>query len=180
MQRWLNGIQLNIITPAHLFQHLHFTWVAGTRTICIILWAGQPNYLYGWGEGKPMRVRYSHWPTVSDYIQSWLILILLVYCSAGLALAASKAQDIPPPALPDTSQIQASQGSSAIEPARPILKLADATLPTVPKPTTPNDTQTTLVSKSTKGSGKAKMHPGPTKNGWYIWKNLCWHHTDCS
>ena len=91
-----------------------------------------------------------------------------MYCSAGLALAASKAQDIPPPALPNASQAQASQGSSAIEPARPILELADATLPAVPKPTTPNNTQTALVSKSTKGSGKAKMHPGPTKNRRYV------------
>jgi len=88
-----------------------------------------------------------------------------VYSSAGLALAASKARDISPPALLDIPQTQASQGNSAIETARPILELADATLPAVPKPTMPDDAQTAPVGKSTKGSGKAKMHPGPTKNG---------------
>jgi len=106
--------------------------------------------------------------TVSDYINLWLILIL-VYCSAGLALAASKAQDIPPLPLPDTSQTQASQDSSTIETAKPILELADVVLPAaIPKPTMPDNTQTVLVSKSTKGSGKAKMRPDPTKNGRYI------------
>ena len=92
-------------------------------------------------------------------------------CSAGLALAASKAQDIPPPPppLPDsTSRAQASQDGSAIETATPILELVDAVLPAVPKTATPDDTQTALVGKSTKGGGKAKMHPSPTKNGRYV------------
>jgi len=69
---------------------------------------------------------------------------------------ASKAQDIPPLPLPDTSQTQASQDSSTIEMAKPILKLADIVLPAaIPKPTMPNNTQTVPVGKSTKGSGKA-------------------------
>ena len=92
-------------------------------------------------------------------------------CSAGLALAASKAQDIPPlpPPLPDsTSRAQASQDGSAIETATSILKLVDAVLPAVPKTATPDDTQTAPVGKSTKGGGKVKMRPSPTKNGRYV------------
>jgi len=98
-------------------------------------------------------------------------LLILACCSAGLALVASKARDVspPPPPLPNSaSRVQASQDSSAIEMARPTLELADAILPTVPKPATPDNTQTVLVSKSTKGGGKAKMRPGPTKNGRYV------------
>ncbi|KAL4079719.1 hypothetical protein J3A83DRAFT_4185680 [Scleroderma citrinum] len=53
--------------------------------------------------------------------------------------------------------------------ASPILKLADAILPapisTVPA--APEDNSATSVSKSAKGSTKAKMCLGPTKNGWY-------------
>ena len=97
--------------------------------------------------------------------------------SAGLALAESKTRDIPPPppSPPFTDSTsarpQASQDSSAIETARPILELADAVLPAVPKPATLDDTQSAPVSKTTKG-GKAKMRPSPTKNGRYVSKKL--------
>ena len=50
-----------------------------------------------------------------------------------------------------------------------ILELADAVLPAaVSMPAPLNNTTMPVGSKTTKGSGKAKMQPGPTKNGWYI------------
>ena len=121
-----------------------------------------------------MPVRRFHGPTVSNDIPLWPTLLILVCCSAGLALAASKARDIPPPPPPfpnSTSRPQASQDSPPIETARPILELADAVLPAVPKPATPDNTQTAPINKTTKG-GKARMRPSPTKNGRYDSKKL--------
>ena len=86
----------------------------------------------------------------------------------ALTFAANKAREIPPLSLPDTSQ---ANSTAAIEPqpnAR-ILKLADAVLPAAVSTPAPLDNTTMPVgSKPTKGSGKAKMRPGPTKNGWYV------------
>ncbi|KAI5992513.1 hypothetical protein EDD15DRAFT_2197084 [Pisolithus albus] len=97
---------------------------------------------------------------------------------AALALAASKARDTPTLSLLDTSQ-EPPLGSGANETqssTRPILELEHAIVPAAtPLPSTPGTLDITPtpapVSKSTKGSGKAKMRPGPTKNG----RNLCAH-----
>ena len=86
----------------------------------------------------------------------------------ALAFAADKAQEIPPLPLPDTSQ---ANSTAVIEPqlnAR-ILELADAVLSAaVSTPALLDNTTMPVGSKPTKRSGKAKMQPGPTKNGWYI------------
>ncbi|KAI6036056.1 hypothetical protein PISMIDRAFT_12317 [Pisolithus microcarpus 441] len=97
---------------------------------------------------------------------------------AALALAASKARDTPTLSLLDTSQ-EPPLGSGANETqssTRPILELEHAIVPAATSlPSIPGmlDITTTPapVSKSTKGNGKAKMRPGPTKNG----RNLCAH-----
>ncbi|KAL4080259.1 hypothetical protein V8B97DRAFT_2020918 [Scleroderma yunnanense] len=97
-------------------------------------------------------------------------------------------QEIYPP-----PSVNISSGSTAMTRmqlgASPILELADTILPAMMStiPTVPEDNPAVLVSKLTKGSGKAKMHPGPTKNGWYVEdsahiyhsflpRNLCTHH----
>ncbi|KAI5994181.1 hypothetical protein EDD15DRAFT_2435236 [Pisolithus albus] len=97
---------------------------------------------------------------------------------AILALAASKARDTPPiPAL-DHPQESSSSSSGSIETplkTTPILELEHAILPAATSissmPATVNNSVGVPTSKSTKGGGKAKMRPGPTKNG----RNLCAH-----
>ncbi|KAI5993503.1 hypothetical protein EDD15DRAFT_2518825 [Pisolithus albus] len=98
---------------------------------------------------------------------------------AALAIAASKARDIPTLPLLDTSQaLPPSSASSNNTPSntKPILDLEDAVLPAAtPSATTipaiVDNALVTSVSKSAKGGGKAKMRPGPAKNG----RNLCAH-----
>ncbi|KAI6007022.1 hypothetical protein EDD15DRAFT_2190659 [Pisolithus albus] len=98
---------------------------------------------------------------------------------AALAIAASKARDIPTLPLLDTSQaLPSSSASSNNTPSntKPILDLEDAVLPAAtPSATTipaiVDNAPVTSVSKSAKGGGKAKMRPGPAKNG----RNLCAH-----
>ncbi|KAI5980856.1 hypothetical protein EDD15DRAFT_2421529 [Pisolithus albus] len=98
---------------------------------------------------------------------------------AVLALAASKARGTPPiPAL-DHPQESSSSSSGSIETplkATPNLELEHAILlaamsvsPSMPA--TVNNSVGASASKSTKGGGKAKMQPGPAKNG----RNLCAH-----
>ncbi|KAI6097305.1 hypothetical protein EDD16DRAFT_1770806 [Pisolithus croceorrhizus] len=93
-----------------------------------------------------------------------------------LTLAASKVQDI---LLLNTTQ---ELRSNLIDPdnvtsnAMSVLKLESAVLPAVTLalsmiPTVVNNTASASVNKSAKGSGKAKMCPGPAKNG----HNLCAH-----
>lgn len=102
-----------------------------------------------------------------------------MHSSAVLALAASKARDIPPfPAL-DHPQESPSSSSGAIETPlkiRPTLELEHAVLPAATfvsssMPATVDNSAGVSASKSTKGGGKAKMRPGPAKNG----RNLCAH-----
>ncbi|KAI6004688.1 hypothetical protein EDD15DRAFT_2444064 [Pisolithus albus] len=102
---------------------------------------------------------------------------------AALALAASKARDIPPlPLLNPSQEWQPScMGSNeTASKVRPILELEDTVLLTAtsppsaastPSPPVVDNSMAAPVSKSTKGC-KAKMHPGPAKNG----RNLCAHH----
>lgn len=107
-----------------------------------------------------------------------MLRLILIQSSAALALAASKARDTPTLSLLDTSQ-EPPLGSGANETqssTRPILELEHAIVPAATSlPSIPGmlDITTTPapVSKSTKGNGKAKMRPGPTKNG----RNLCAH-----
>ncbi|KIK13960.1 hypothetical protein PISMIDRAFT_17617 [Pisolithus microcarpus 441] len=99
---------------------------------------------------------------------------------AALALAASKAQDILPPPLLDASQesLPSAMGSNETAfKARPVLELEDAILPTAtstpsvpstPSPPVVDNNIAASVNKSTKGSGKAKMRPGPAKNGRHV------------
>ncbi|KAI5995916.1 hypothetical protein EDD15DRAFT_2420965 [Pisolithus albus] len=98
---------------------------------------------------------------------------------AVLALAASKARGTPPiPAL-DHPQESSSSSSGSIETplkATPNLELEHAILPAAMSvspsmPATVNNSVGASASKSTKGGGKAKMRPGPAKNG----RNLCAH-----
>ncbi|KAI6141945.1 hypothetical protein EDD17DRAFT_1664097 [Pisolithus thermaeus] len=90
-----------------------------------------------------------------------------------LTLAASKVQDI---LLLNTTQ---ELRSNLIDPdnvtsnAMSVLKLESAVLPAVTLalsmiPTVVNNTASASVNKSAKGSGKAKMCPGPAKNGQYV------------
>jgi len=79
----------------------------------------------------------------------------------ALALAANKAREIPPLPFPDTSQAN-SMAAIELQLNAEILELADAILPAA------LDNTTTSVIKSTKGGGKAKMWPGPTKNRRYV------------
>ena len=96
------------------------------------------------------------------------MLLTIVYSSAALALAANKAREIPPLPLLDTSQAN-STAAIDLQPNARILELADAVLPAVVSTPAPlNNTTMPVGSKPTKGSGKAKMWPGPTKNGWYV------------
>ncbi|KAI6004767.1 hypothetical protein EDD15DRAFT_2444292 [Pisolithus albus] len=95
---------------------------------------------------------------------------------AALATAASKARDIPALPLLDIPQgLPSGSASSNNAPsnAKPILELEHAILPaaTPPLPAIPmmaDNAAVASVSKSTKGGGKAKMHPGPAKNGQYV------------
>ncbi|KAL4080509.1 hypothetical protein J3A83DRAFT_4184547 [Scleroderma citrinum] len=95
----------------------------------------------------------------------------------ALTAAANKAQEILP--LPSVNVSQGSQSNfkAATETqlgASPILELADAILlaPISTVPAVPEDNSAASVSKSAKGSTKAKMCLGPTKNE----QNLCTHH----
>ncbi|KAL4066278.1 hypothetical protein V8B97DRAFT_2025549 [Scleroderma yunnanense] len=110
----------------------------------------------------------------------------------ALTAATNKTQEILPPPSVDVSQGSQSNFKAATETqlgASPILELADAILlaPISTVPAVPEDNSATSVSKSAKGSTKAKMHLGPTKNGWYVEhlaqgyhsflpRNLCTHH----
>ncbi|KAI5990605.1 hypothetical protein EDD15DRAFT_2279342 [Pisolithus albus] len=86
---------------------------------------------------------------------------------AALALAASKARDIPPLPLLDPSQeSQPSCMDHAVLPTATSPPSATST----PSPPVVDNSMAAPVSKSTKG-GKAKMRPGPAKNGC----NLCAH-----
>ncbi|KAI6106488.1 hypothetical protein EDD17DRAFT_1755225 [Pisolithus thermaeus] len=108
------------------------------------------------------------------------VTVISVDPLAALTLAASKVQGIPSLSLLDTSQESPlSSGANETQSStRPILELehaiVPATTPTLPSiPGMLDITMTPVpVSKSTKGNGKAKMRPGPTKNG----HNLCAHH----
>jgi len=96
------------------------------------------------------------------------VLLTIVHSSAALALAANKAREIPPLPLPDTSQANFMAAPEPQSNAR-ILELADAVLPAAVSTPAPLDNTTMPVgSKPTKGGGKAKMRPGPTKNGRYV------------
>ncbi|KAI6035907.1 hypothetical protein BKA83DRAFT_4119883 [Pisolithus microcarpus] len=89
---------------------------------------------------------------------------------AALALAAHKVREMPPLPPHDTSQ----KPAVAIETqssAGPVVELADAVLPATTVSAMANNSKVDSVCKSSKGSGKAKMRPGPTKNG----RNLCTH-----
>ncbi|KAL4062028.1 hypothetical protein J3A83DRAFT_4196274 [Scleroderma citrinum] len=88
----------------------------------------------------------------------------------ALTAATNKTQEILPPPSVDVSQGSQSNFKAATETqlgASPILELADAILlaPISTVPAVPEDNSATSVSKSAKGSTKAKMHLGPTKNG---------------
>ncbi|KAI6041824.1 hypothetical protein EDC04DRAFT_2601466 [Pisolithus marmoratus] len=89
---------------------------------------------------------------------------------AALALAASKARDILPLPLPDTSQeLQSSSTSSdkAATNTQPILELEHAVLPAAtPMPST---IPATVDNAPGSVAGKGRMRPGPAKNG----RNLC-------
>ncbi|KAI6005997.1 hypothetical protein EDD15DRAFT_2215265 [Pisolithus albus] len=100
---------------------------------------------------------------------------------AALALAASKARDVPTLPLLDTSQeppVPSSSTNSQNTPsnAKPILELEDAVLPAATPtlstvPAIVDNAPVASVIKPAKGGGKAKMRPGPAKNG----RNLCAH-----
>ncbi|KAI5990939.1 hypothetical protein EDD15DRAFT_2197730 [Pisolithus albus] len=89
---------------------------------------------------------------------------------AALALATHKVREMPPLPPHDTSQ-KPSAVIEARSSAGPVVELADAVLPAGTLSTTADNSKVDSVSKSSKGSGKAKMRPGPTKNG----RNLCAH-----
>ncbi|KIN96963.1 hypothetical protein M404DRAFT_32802 [Pisolithus tinctorius Marx 270] len=88
---------------------------------------------------------------------------------AALAAAANKARAVElPPALniPQESQSSYTATTEMQSGAPRILELSDAILPAV---TMPEDTPAMSASKSTKGTGKGRMRPGPMRNG----QNLC-------
>ncbi|KAI6119527.1 hypothetical protein EDD16DRAFT_927569 [Pisolithus croceorrhizus] len=95
---------------------------------------------------------------------------------AALALAASKARDIPPLDTTQESRSNSIDPDNVTSNAMPVLELESAVLPAATLalstiPTVVDDTASASVNKSAKGSGKAKMRPGPAKNG----RNLCAH-----
>lgn len=93
---------------------------------------------------------------------------------AALALAAHKAREIPLLPPRDASEIPQSSPSATITTesnTRPVLELINATLPAATTFDTLDNNMVDSRSKPNKGSGKAKMRPGPTKNG----RNLCAH-----
>ncbi|KAI6137697.1 hypothetical protein BKA82DRAFT_4369942 [Pisolithus tinctorius] len=88
---------------------------------------------------------------------------------AALAAAANKARAVELPLalnIPQESQSSYTATTEMQSGAPCILKLSDAVLPAV---TMPEDTPAMSASKSTKGTGKGRMRPGPTRNG----RNLC-------
>ncbi|KAI6004749.1 hypothetical protein EDD15DRAFT_2359531 [Pisolithus albus] len=98
---------------------------------------------------------------------------------AALAIAAGKVRDIPELPPLDTSQgLPSGSTCSNNVPsnAKPILELEDAVLPAATPtlstvPTMVDNAPVASVVKPAKGGGKAKMRPGPAKNG----RNLCAH-----
>ncbi|KAI6017724.1 hypothetical protein PISMIDRAFT_15372 [Pisolithus microcarpus 441] len=90
---------------------------------------------------------------------------------AALALAAHKAQEIPLPPPHDASEMLQSSPTATIateSSTRLVLEPTDVTLPAATISVMLDNSMADSRSKPSKGNGKAKMHPGPTKNGWYI------------
>ncbi|KAI5997086.1 hypothetical protein EDD15DRAFT_2194754 [Pisolithus albus] len=90
---------------------------------------------------------------------------------AALALAAHKAWEIPLPPPHDASEMP--QPSSAVTIAtesstRPVLEPIGVTVPAATISVTLDNSTADSRSKPSKGNGKAKMRPGPTKNGRYV------------
>ncbi|KAI6024791.1 hypothetical protein BKA83DRAFT_4124647 [Pisolithus microcarpus] len=93
---------------------------------------------------------------------------------ATLALAAHKAREIPLPPPHDASEMPQSSPAATIateSSTRPVLEPINVTLPAATISVTLDNSTVDSRSKPSKGNGKAKMHPGPTKNG----RNLCAH-----
>ncbi|KAI5991909.1 hypothetical protein EDD15DRAFT_2197341 [Pisolithus albus] len=93
---------------------------------------------------------------------------------AALALAAHKAREIALPPPHDASEMPQSSPAVTIateSSTRPVLEPIGVTLPAATISVTPDSNTADSRSKPSKGNGKAKMHPGPTKNG----RNLCAH-----
>ncbi|KAI6018680.1 hypothetical protein BKA83DRAFT_4496163 [Pisolithus microcarpus] len=94
---------------------------------------------------------------------------------AALALAAHKVWEIPLPPPHDASEMPQSSPTATIateSSTRPVLEPINVTLPAATISITLDNSTVDSRSKPSKGNGKAKMHPGPTKNG----RNLCAHH----
>ncbi|KAI6029107.1 hypothetical protein BKA83DRAFT_4122754 [Pisolithus microcarpus] len=93
---------------------------------------------------------------------------------ATLALAAHKAWEIPLPPPHDASEMPQSSPAATItteSSTRPVLEPTDVTLPAATISVMLDNSMADSRSKPSKGNGKAKMCPGPTKNG----RNLCAH-----